>query len=149
MKNLKKLSARIGVALMAAMSTLSVAFATTPTTNGTAGVKSALETAALPVADLIYALLNPTLIIVGAVGALYCILLGVKYAKAGEPQEREKAKGQLKNAIIGFVLIFVLLILLKALMPALIEWTNKTAGDINGGFGNGLTITPSKLGGGN
>ena len=56
----------------------------------------------------------PVLIaVVAAIGAIYCIILGVKYAKADEPQEHEKAKNGLKNAIIGFVLIFILLIMLK------------------------------------
>lgn len=137
MKNLKKLTAKIGVALTAAMSTSTVALAS----SGTAKVKDALTKAAQPVADLIYSLLNPALIIVGAVGSLYCILLGLKYAKAEEPQEREKAKSHLKNAIIGFVLIFVLMILLKALMPALIQWTNDNAGALNQGIiGGGLDI---------
>ena len=47
---------------------------------------------------------------------------GVKFAKAEEPQDREKAKGALKNAIIGFGLIFVLLIVLKLLMPIMTNW---------------------------
>ena len=53
-----------------------------------------------PIVDLINSLLSPVLAIVGAVGTLYCVVLGVKYAKAEEPQDREKAKGHLKSAII-------------------------------------------------
>ena len=74
--------------------------------------------------DLLNSLMTPLLAIVGALGALYCVLLGVKYAKAEEPQDREKAKGHLKSAIIGFVLIFVLLLLLKLLMPVLTQWVS-------------------------
>ena len=81
-----------------------------------------------PVVDLIYNLLPPMLAIVGALGALYCVVLGVKYAKAEEPQDREKAKGALKNAIVGFVLIFVLLLGLRFLMPEMVKWVNKEAG---------------------
>ncbi len=78
-----------------------------------------------PIVDLINSLVTPALAIVGALGSLFCIILGVKYAKAEEPQEREKAKQHLKSAIIGFVLIFVLMLALKMLMPILNEWVNK------------------------
>lgn len=75
-----------------------------------------------PIIDLIDSLLGPLLGIVGALGAIYCVFLGVKFAKAEEPQDREKAKNHLKNAIIGFVLIFVLMLALKLLMPVLTDW---------------------------
>ena len=70
------------------------------------------------------------LLIVGAAGALYCVVLGVKFAKAEEPQDREKAKGVLKIAIIGFVLIFVLILALKLLMPIMVNWVNSNGGNI-------------------
>ena len=75
-----------------------------------------------PVVDLLNSLMTPILAIVGAAGALYCVLLGVKFIKAEEPQDREKAKSHLKNAIIGFILIFVLMLALKLLMPVMTEW---------------------------
>ena len=80
-----------------------------------------------PVVELLNSLMTPLLTIVGAVGALYCVLLGVKFAKAEEPQDREKAKTHLKNAIIGFVLIFVLILMLRLLMPVMIKWVNDNA----------------------
>ena len=83
---------------------------------------------AQPIIDLLNQIMGPLLGIVGAVGALYCVILGVKFAKAEEPQEREKAKGALKNAIIGFVLIFVLILVLNRLMPVMSEWVNQQAG---------------------
>lgn len=86
------------------------------------------ETIASPIVQLIYNLLTPLLAIVGAAGTLYCVILGVKYARAEEPQEREKAKGALKNAIIGFVLIFVLIFALQRLMPIMIQWANQNSG---------------------
>lgn len=82
-----------------------------------------------PIVELIYSLLAPLLAIVGAAGTIYCVILGVKYAKAEEPQDREKAKGALKNAIIGFVLIFVLILAIRLLMPQLISWTTQQAGE--------------------
>lgn len=86
------------------------------------------ETVVAPIVALLNSLMAPLLAIVGAAGALYCIILGVKYAKAEEPQEREKAKGALKNAVIGFVLIFVLILALNLLMPVMITWVNEQAG---------------------
>ena len=80
-----------------------------------------------PVVDLLNSLTGPALMVVGAIGVLYSILLGVKYAKAEEPQEREKAKAHLKNAIIGFVLIFVLILVLNLLIPVLSDWVNDYA----------------------
>ena len=75
-----------------------------------------------PVLQLCDALVPIMLAVVGAVGALWCILLGVKYAKADDPQEHEKAKKGLVNAIVGFVLIFVLLIMLKIGTNVLTGW---------------------------
>lgn len=82
---------------------------------------------AQPVVSLLNMVITPALLIVGALGAIFCILLGVKYAKAEEPQDREKAKHSLKNAIIGFVLIFVLLVGLRIGLPAMTNWYENTA----------------------
>ena len=98
--------------LMAFMAT--PAFATGTGTN--------FDTITTPIVGLIESLLSPALALVGAIGSLYCVVLGVKYAKAEEPQDREKSKGHLKNAIIGFVLIFVLMLALKLAMPILQNW---------------------------
>ena len=75
-----------------------------------------------PVLDICNTLVPIMLAVVGAVGALWCILLGVKYAKADDPQEHEKAKKGLVNAIIGFVLIFIRLIMLNVGTNVLTEW---------------------------
>lgn len=77
-----------------------------------------------PIVSLINQLVGPALLLVGSLGTLYCIVLGVKYAKAEEPQDREKAKGALKSAVLGFVLIFVLILALNLLMPSMIDWVN-------------------------
>lgn len=80
------------------------------------------EAATSPVIELLNSAINPILGVVVAIGAIYCILLGAKLAKAEEPQDREKAKTALKNAIIGFLLIFVLLVALKVAFPILTSW---------------------------
>ena len=85
-----------------------------------------------PVVALINSFLKPLLALVAAAGTLYCVLLGVKFAKAEEPQDREKAKAHLKNAIIGFVLIFVLIVVLNLAMDPLMQWvTSSTNGGVN------------------
>lgn len=83
-----------------------------------------LTAAAAPVTDLVNQLYGPLITIVSSVAVIYCIFLGVKLAKADEPQEREKAKGALKNAIVGYLLIFVLILVLKQVSPVLSEWVN-------------------------
>ena len=83
-----------------------------------------LEKVAAPIVDLLSQVFNVLMLLVGAVGAIYCISLGVKFARAEEPQEREKAKSHLKNAIIGFVLIFVLVVALRIAIPNLSAWMN-------------------------
>jgi cytochrome c biogenesis protein CcdA len=80
------------------------------------------ETMAKPVTDLLGKAITPALSVFGAVGAIYCIILGAKLAKAEEPQDREKAKAALKNAIIGFVVIFLLLGALKVGVGAMETW---------------------------
>lgn len=86
------------------------------------------STVVQPIVDLLNSLLTPLLAIVGAVGALYCVFLGIKFAKAEEPQEREKAKAHLRNAIIGFGLIFVLILALDLLMPIMTDWVANNTG---------------------
>ena len=75
-----------------------------------------------PVIGLLDMVVGPALLVVGALGAVWCIILGVKLAKAEEQQDRDKAKNSLKNALIGFIAIFVLLAILAIAMPALAEW---------------------------
>ena len=102
---------------------IAVSMMATVALSGTAFAKGAnLDGAVAPIVALVNSLMGPALALVGAVGSLYCVLLGVKFAKAEEPQEREKAKSHLKNAVIGFVLIFVLLLALNLAMPALQKW---------------------------
>lgn len=80
-----------------------------------------------PITELIKSFAVPVIGLVAAVGIIYCIFLGVKLAKAEEPQDREKAKGALKNAIIGFVLIFVLIVALTQFVPIMTDWMAKNA----------------------
>lgn len=123
--NLRKMGMMLMVAVLLVAFMAMPAFATEPTgTEATGGTGTNFDSVTKPIVELIDSLLSPILAIVGAVGTLYCVLLGVKYAKAEEPQDREKAKGHLKSAIIGFVLIFVLMLALKLSMPILQNWVS-------------------------
>ena len=75
-----------------------------------------------PIIEVCKILVPALLAVIGAVGAIYCILLGVKYARASEPQEHENAKKALQHAIVGFVLIFVLLIMLQVGITIFTDW---------------------------
>ena len=75
-----------------------------------------------PILEVLNAILWPAIGLVGSIGTIYCIVLGVKLAKADEDGSREKAKKDLIGAIIGFVVIFVLIIGLKIAMPILQDW---------------------------
>ena len=116
---MKKLNMRRMSTMFLAVMMLMVVMATPAFASGTGTNFDSITT---PIVELIDSLLGPALAIVGAVGSLYCVVLGVKYAKAEEPQDREKAKGHLKSAIIGFVLIFVLMLALKLSIPILQDW---------------------------
>ena len=115
--NMRRTGSMLIAAMMLVMLMATPAFATSTGTN--------FDSITTPIVELIDSLLGPALAIVGAVGSLYCVVLGVKYAKAEEPQDREKAKGHLKSAIIGFVLIFVLMLALKLGTPILQDWVHR------------------------
>ena len=115
--NMRRTGSMLIAAMMLVMLMATPAFATSTGTN--------FDSITTPIVELIDSLLGPALAIVGAVGSLYCVVLGVKYAKAEEPQDREKAKSHLKNAIIGFVLIFVLMLALKLGTPILQDWVTR------------------------
>ena len=59
-----------------------------------------------PVMEIIQVFIPVILTLVATVGFIWCIVLGVKFAKSTDPQEHQQAKKSLINAIIGFVLIF-------------------------------------------
>ena len=99
-----------------------LAFSTTVFAGGGVDLSGAYK----PIVQLINSFVTPLLALVGAGGTLYCIVLGVKYATAEEPQEREKRKQALKTAIIGFVLIFVLIVALRLSIQPLTNWMQST-----------------------
>jgi heme O synthase-like polyprenyltransferase len=123
--NEKLVCTRVGAMMSAVMLLATSAFATD------------YDKVVNPIISLLNNLLGPFLGIVGAVGTLYCVLLGVKFAKAEEPQDREKARTHLKNAIIGFVLIFVLIVLLKLGTNVMLNWVKTSTGSDLGNIPTG------------
>jgi len=53
-------------------------------------------------------IVNPILIVLGGLGALFAIYLGVRLATAQDESKRKEAKAQLMWAIIGIILIFAM-----------------------------------------
>lgn len=76
----------------------------------------------IDVVDAISYVLIPLLIVVGAAGIIYAVILGVNMARADSTEKREEAKKRLINVIIGLavmiglILFFVLFI--KFVIPA-------------------------------
>lgn len=126
MGKLKKLLTSFGVTTALALSNTAVVMASAdsePEGGSTASLKKVTN----PIIGLVKNVLNVLIPLVAAVGAIYCVSIGVKYARAEEPQEREKAKQHLKSAIIGYVLIFVLIVALRIATPELVKWMNKNS----------------------
>ena len=74
-----------------------------------------------PIMDLIQVFIPVILTLVATVGFIWCIVLGVKFAKSIDPQEHQQAKKSLINAIIGFVIIFLLMLVLHIAFPYFLE----------------------------
>ncbi len=100
-----------------------------PLSSGSSGAAGGnpFEAVVSPVVSLLNMVISPALLLVGALGAIYCVILGVKLAKAEEQQDREKAKNSLKNALIGFISSFVRLVALRLGLPAMTNWANTAA----------------------
>ena len=86
--------------------------------------ESELNQIVKPLLEVLKVLVPVLLGVVGALGAVWVIFLGVKYAKAEEPQDHEKARNNLKHAIIGFAIIFILLIALQIATFVFTNWYN-------------------------
>lgn len=56
-------------------------------------------------------IINPILILVAVAGIVYSIVVGVKFVKADNKEEREEAKQKLISVIIGIVVTIVLIAL--------------------------------------
>ncbi len=62
--------------------------------------------------------------VVAALGLIYGVIVGVKFAKAETTDERAKMQKILINGIIGFVAVLVLIGVLYAIRGPLVVWMN-------------------------
>ena len=58
-----------------------------------------------PILNVLNSLLLPLIIILGAAGGVYAIVLGVQYSKAESADKRKEVQGRLIGACIGAVII--------------------------------------------
>ena len=116
-RKIKKVGKTIGAAVLMAITWPATVLAA-PSPGGAPD----LEKVVAPVTELLNTIFTVAIPLVGSIGAIFCIFLGLKLAKAEEQQDRDKAKHALKNAIIGFVLIFVLVVALRIAMPIMTSW---------------------------
>ena len=72
-----------------------------------AAIPEWLETLLSAVTNII----APILVIVATAGTLYAIVVGVKFAKADNKEEREEAKQKLISVIVGIVVTLILIAL--------------------------------------
>lgn len=92
---------------------------------GTLGSESTPEGIAKAFLGLMQNVVAPVLIVIGALAAIYCIYLGVLYAKAEDANKRKDVQGRLIGAAIGLVIILVGITLCYAInWPGLVTgWT--------------------------
>lgn len=89
--------------------------------TGTGTKKSDTSGTVSPIYDFLDTF-GPALIgILLGVGSLYCIILGVQYAKAEKGDERDVAKKKAVNAAISFGIIIILLVVLYAMRDTFVE----------------------------
>ncbi len=55
--------------------------------------------------------INPILIVVSVAGIIYAVVVGIRFAKADDKNEREEAKQKLIYVIVGIVVTIVLIAL--------------------------------------
>ncbi len=75
-------------------------------------------------------LLYPLLIVVGAAGTIYAVVIGVNMARADSTEKREEAKKRLINVIVGLAIIIALILFFKlfisVIVPAFVPESTET-----------------------
>lgn len=72
--------------------------------SGFAG-NSTMNSIAGKIQQIMQSIVSPILVVIGAAGMIYAVILGVNYIKAETPDKRKEAQGRLIGAIIGVVII--------------------------------------------
>ena len=72
------------------------------------------------IVNAIDTLLWPLLIIVGAAGMIYAVIIGVNMARADSAEKREEAKKKLINVIVGLAIMIALILFFKLFITAIL-----------------------------
>ena len=76
------------------------------------------------IVNAIDTLLYPLLVVVGAAGMIYAVVIGVQMARADSTEKREEAKKRLINVIVGLAITIALILFFKlfinTILPAFI-----------------------------
>lgn len=77
------------------------------------------------IVEAINTLLWPLLIVVGAAGMIYAVIIGVNMARADSAEKREESKKRLINVIVGLAIMIALILFFKlfitVILPAFFE----------------------------
>lgn len=65
-------------------------------------------------------LLYPLLIVVGAAGMIYAVIIGVNMARADSAEKREEAKKKLINVIVGLAITIGLILFFKLFITTIL-----------------------------
>ena len=80
---------------------------TTTTEDATSGLNAAGQTLKSTLSKVLKVVLPIIFSVITAVGVVYCVILGVNYAKAEKTETREEDKKRLIGAIVGFGIAIV------------------------------------------
>ena len=64
---------------------------------------------------IIQGVVSPVLMVIGAAGVIYAIILGINYIKAETPDKRKEAQSRLIGAIIGVIIIIAGIVVCNAI----------------------------------
>ena len=78
------------------------------------------------IGSIIQGIVSPVLIVIGAAGVIYAIILGINYIKAETPDKRKEAQSRLIGAIIGVVIVIAGIVICNA-----VDWKNLVGTDGN------------------
>lgn len=72
------------------------------------------------IVNAIDTLLWPLLIIVGAAGTIYAVIIGVNMARADSAEKREESKKRLINVIVGIAITIALILFFKLFISTIL-----------------------------
>ncbi|MDD3397237.1 MAG: hypothetical protein PHR96_01685 [Clostridia bacterium] len=72
------------------------------------------------VVEAINQVLWPILIVVGAAGSIYAVIIGVNMARADSTEKREEAKKRLVNVIVGLAIIIALILFFQLFITVIL-----------------------------